>query len=145
MGVVVGLSFVGYWIWWGIAFVESTVRPRYAVEWTSLFLVEHLEENEGRWPSGWDDLRDDSRDSGAYASGFDELQTLVDVRWDVELPRDRELFADERFRVVQLPKSNRFKGHLESDVSEWNRMVRDYVFLGERSQWLRDNLRKRDR
>ena len=132
---------VGYGIWWGLSFLDSTVKPRYAVEWTTLFIAEHLEANDRCWPIGWDELKDDfdRRGSGHYPFDFAELQTLVAVRWDVELPRDRELFSDGQIQVVQIPESNRFRSSLEPGVVQWNRELRDYV-VGKPSRWLRGQL-----
>ncbi|MFK7820215.1 MAG: hypothetical protein AB8G99_15950 [Planctomycetaceae bacterium] len=137
---------LGYCAWWGLSFLEGTVKPRYAVEWTTLFIVEHLEENNGRWPISWSDLRDDfdSREVSSYASDFDELQTLVEVRWDIQLPKDRELFDDESIQIVRIPESNQFKSSLEPSVIQWNRELRGYV-IGKPSNWLQSELRDRRR
>ena len=68
------------------------MKPRYGIEWTSIFIVEHMENSEGQWPRGWEDLRDEFQHHGEghYAWTFEELQPLVEVRWDIQLPRDAE-------------------------------------------------------
>jgi hypothetical protein len=92
--------------------------------------------------SGVADLRDDfkRRGEGHYAWTFEELQTLVEVRWDIRLPRDRDVFSDETFRAISLPAENAFARGLESDLVQWNRELRDYVSSGRLSQWQRDNV-----
>lgn len=139
--IVIAAS-LAYAIWYGLKFVESTVGPRYAIEWTSVFILEHLDENNHQWPRDWEDLRDEfeSRGSG-YAWSFQELQTLVVVRWDIQLPEDRQRFTDDSFRVIELPDSNSFRRVLEIDLEKSNRSVRNYVVDGQRPESHADRAR----
>lgn len=83
---------IAYGVTYAMNFLDSTVKPRYGIEWTSIFIVEHMESSDGQWPRGWEDLRDEfqHRGEGHYAWTFEELQPLVEVRWDIQLPRDAE-------------------------------------------------------
>ncbi len=140
--VLIAVVAIVFGVSYALNFVESTVKPRYAVEWASLFIVEHMESSNGQWPQGWEDLRDEfqRREEGHYAWTFEELQTLVEVRWDLQLPRDRGVFSNETFRAISIPADNAFADGLEADLVRWNRELRDYALSGELSQWQRDNI-----
>ena len=93
--------------------IDSSVHNMYAVWWVGSMMVEHLERNEDQWPTCWDDLRDDY-DNCVGRSGlpwtFDELRSRVEIDWNVDPERLRELPPDENgdapFRVVRLRDDN---------------------------------------
>ena len=66
--------------------VNRTIRTSYAVWWVADMVIVHLETNDGKWPTGWDELRDDY-DICVTRSGqpwtFEELQKRVHVDFDV--------------------------------------------------------------
>jgi len=57
------------------------------MEWVGSLMVRHLEENDGAWPSGWEDLRDDydaQTSSGNAPWSFGELKDRTIVDWDAD-------------------------------------------------------------
>ena len=127
--IAIVCGFVLY-IYRGIEFVEATVRPRYAVQWTSSFIIEHLKNSDNQWPTEWEDLRDEfdtMAEPSHYAWSFDELQTLVDVRWDITLPDDMDAFDDATKTFVSIKRDNKYAHVLKEDVRVANQQIRDYL------------------
>ena len=121
---------LAYGIYFGIEFVGATVGPRYALQWTSAFIVEHLKNNDNKWPTGWEDLRDEYESMAEpdfYAWSFDELQTLVDVRWNITLPDDMTTLEDATRSIVSVSGDNKYTRVLEGDVRIANQEIRDYL------------------
>jgi len=112
--------------WYFYYRIDTVVRNAYAVWWVADMVIHHLESTDDRWPTGWDDLRDDyealTRESGRPWT-FEELSRRVEVDWAAEplqlARRAREL---QPFRVVRLAdgSDHHYRDH------EPNRMPADY-------------------
>jgi len=65
--------------------VNQNIRNSYAVWWAADMVIAHLHDNDGQWPSDWNELRDDYdylvEHSGRPWS-FDELQQRVTIEWN---------------------------------------------------------------
>lgn len=106
--------------------VRSTgelVRDAYASDWTTEFVIAHLRENENRWPTEWDDLKDEFdtlAEPGHYAWTFAELQERVWLDWDAN-PRQIAI-SDPPLTVFRLTS-----GRQASYGGDPNERIRDYL------------------
>lgn len=83
VGLVVALTAVGLIVAYN---VDRTIRNAYAVWWVADMVIIHLESNENRWPTSWDELRDDyeicvSRSGQPWT--FEELRNRVEIDFDI--------------------------------------------------------------
>ena len=69
---------------WRLLSLDS-VDDAYALWGAGDMVVEYMEDHDGRWPKGWDDLRPYFDAGGGRVGGwsFDEYQRHVTIRWDV--------------------------------------------------------------
>ncbi|HAU37543.1 MAG TPA: hypothetical protein DCX07_07465 [Phycisphaerales bacterium] len=88
--------------------LKITVPNAYAVWWVADMVIEHMEANDGAWPSGWNDLRDDyewcTKKAGRSWT-FEELRSRVEVDWSADpsrLLKTAPQFQDKPFRVIWL-------------------------------------------
>ncbi len=99
------------------------VRDAYASDWTTEFVIAHLRENDNRWPTGWDDLKDEFdtlAEPGHYAWTFDELKDRVWLDWD----------ADPEQIAISAPPKTVFRltsGRQASYGGDPNERLRDYL------------------
>ena len=56
LSVLGGFAFFVYSV---VDTVTVVVPNAYALEWASVFVIEHMEANENRWPTSWADLKDE--------------------------------------------------------------------------------------
>ena len=57
LSVLCGIAF---WVVHSVINTVTVVVPNaYALEWASVFVIEHMEANENRWPTSWADLKDE--------------------------------------------------------------------------------------
>ncbi len=70
---------------WRLLSLDS-VDDAYALWGAGDMVVEYMEDHDGRWPKGWDDLRPYFDAGGGRVGGwsFDEYQRHVTIRWDVD-------------------------------------------------------------
>lgn len=119
VGIVVGIVYA----------VRSTgqlVRDAYASDWTSEFLIAHLQANNDQWPRGWGDLKDEYDTLAApdhYPFTFAELQDRVELDWNVD---PSELPAADPPQVVFRLRS----GRKASYGGDPNVRIRDYLASG---------------
>lgn len=70
-----------------IRLTGNIVRDAYASDWTTEFLISHLESNNDTWPTSWSDLEDDH--AALYPQPcpftFAEIQERVELSFDVEI------------------------------------------------------------
>jgi hypothetical protein len=81
------------------------VDDAYALWGSGDMVVNHMEDHEGRWPRGWDDLRPYFDAGGGRVGGwsFDEYQRRVAIKWDVDpaaLKAAARKSAVPTFRVI---------------------------------------------
>ena len=83
------------------------VDDAYALWGAGEMVVNHMEDHEGRWPRGWDDLRPYFDAGGGRVGGwsFDEYQRHVTIRWDVD-------------PVAPRPRRGEPRGHSRGDRGE---------------------------
>jgi hypothetical protein len=101
----------------------------YAQEWVAELVVEHMKENDGRWPRDWDDLAKPYRVLSREREipwTLDELRRRVALRFDVDPKILRSAVAiDEQppFSVIRLRSglSHNWQGR------EPNRIVWDHL------------------
>ena len=126
LSVLGGFAFFVYSV---VDTVTVVVPNAYALEWASVFVIEHLEANENRWPTSWADLKDEFdrqvASGHAPAPTWQELQSRVVIDWDVNV--DSLVTADPKkdppFRAIWL--SDGTNSHWEG--SEPNRKVLEYL------------------
>ncbi len=88
--------------------VYDTVPNAYAVWWVADMVIEHMEANGGRWPSGWDDLADDYEICTARSGRpwtLEDLRGRVNVDWDADpnvLSQVKDSGQEKPFRVIWL-------------------------------------------
>ena len=104
------------------------MRNAYAADWSSEFVVQHLEKNDNQWPSGWDDLRDEFEsmaDSDHYPWTWEELKARIIIQWDAnpEVLAKADGKRDPPFEVIEL--SNEPVSYFVG--GEPNRKVFDYL------------------
>lgn len=66
---------------YGIRLTENVVHDAYASDWTTEFVISHLQSNDNSWPSSWDDLQDEHAARYPQPCPF----TLSEIRERVEL------------------------------------------------------------
>lgn len=101
-------------------------REAYASDWTAAFIIEHIRTT-GEWPTGWDDLRDEYDRLAVpehYAWTFAELQSLINVDWDVSI-------ADIKNSEVPLNHIRLTSGRQVSYAGDPDKLIYDYVQTGE--------------
>jgi hypothetical protein len=90
---VVGLVAVAAYCAYSVhRYVTETVPNAYAAEWVGGIVVDHLRQNGDRWPRSWDDLRpvyEQHASQSGQPWSFEELQSRVVIRWDVDVERLR--------------------------------------------------------
>jgi hypothetical protein len=128
---------------WVYLYVQAVLQPEaYAVWQTADLVMAYLDQHDGAWPRGWNDLRPitASNGEGPYAAqrggvievGFrppldiDRLQQLVEVDWSADvaalaLAPSRE--PEPPFRVIWL-RSGR---HTAFEGCEPNRLLKAYL------------------
>ena len=123
---------------WGIRMmltVASLPREAYASDWTSVFIIEHLRRTD-RWPTGWEDLRDEYDELARpthYAWTFEELQSLIDVRWDATLEEIQNSKTPIDLVRLSSGKSVSFNGNP-------NDLIFDYVKTGNDPHRIRERI-----
>lgn len=103
--------------------VNNLVLNAYASDWTARFVIEHLKANDCRWPTGWDDLReeyDTLAEPSHYAWTFNELQERVVLDWDVDI--EAIVNADPPVTVFRLAD-----GGTANYNGDPNVRIRDFV------------------
>ena len=109
--------------------VYEGVPNAYAVWWVADMVIEHMEANGGRWPSGWDDLADDYETCTEKAGRpwtFEDLRSRVDVDWDADpnvLSQVKDSGQEKPFRVIWLKDGS--DGYWVG--REPNRIILDYL------------------
>jgi hypothetical protein len=125
-GVLVALLLGGgYWLFR----LKESIHNSYAVWWVADMVVEHLQANSGKWPEGWEDLRDDYQ-TCVKRSGqpwtFEELSQRVIIDWHAD-PQQLLLASQgldrPAFRVISLR---------DGTTSHWgtlepNRIILEYL------------------
>lgn len=123
--VVIVLTCAGFGgeIDYALRSIEDLVKDAYASDWTAAFVIAHLQENDNRWPTGWDDLKDEFdtlSDTGKYAWTFAELQHRVWLDWSAD-PRQIAT-TDPPITVFRLKS-----GRQASYGGDPNERIRDYL------------------
>jgi hypothetical protein len=114
---------------YGFLRIDQAIRNAYACSWVAQMVVEHMKGNSGRWPSSWDDLRDDYQTCVTRSGqpwSFAELSRRVDVDWQADpdhLLNDSKGVDHAGFRVITL--SDGTAVHWEK--SEPNQIVLEYL------------------
>ena len=108
----------------------ETTRDAYAVYWVAEMVIGHLDANNGKWPTGWDELHDDYQrcfnSVGGIPWRFEELSTRVGIDWAVN-PSELKALANgngkSQVRVIWLTDGR--QAYWEGQ--EPNRMILDYL------------------
>jgi hypothetical protein len=86
---VTGLLVVGFFVHSVVNTVTVVVPNAYAIEWAAVFIIEHMEANQNRWPRSWADLKDEYDQQVASghppAPTWQELQSRVQIDWNVDV------------------------------------------------------------
>lgn len=104
--------------------VNTTIPNAYALEDVASMVVYYLHHNDDQWPRSWDDLQPiyDEHVAKYNAWSFEELQSRVIVRWDVDVERVRQLSAPpEDLISLRDGRDDHWLG------SEPNTMVYEYL------------------
>ena len=108
---------------------NQDTRNSYAVWWVADLVVDHMKANDGQWPSGWDDLRNDYQacvDRSGQPWSFAELsqQVIVDWQADPQQLLDDSNGADTaEFKVITLSDgTEKYWQHREP-----NQIILDYL------------------
>jgi len=109
--------------------VTVTVPNAYAMEWVSGMVIGHMEANQGQWPRGWDELRDDYEAAVEQSGGpwsFEDLRSRSSVDWDAD---PKELVQAEwegdgpPFYVVTVKEGK----HVYWEPTEPNTRILEYL------------------
>lgn len=112
-----------------VSFAKQVIgipREAYASDWTAVFVIEHIRTT-GEWPTGWEDLRDEYDRLAVpqhYAWTFEELQSLINVDWDVSISDIQD--SDEPLNHVRLTS-----GRQVSYGGDPDKLIYDYIQTGE--------------
>ena len=128
--IVLALVLVGGGIWWAYHISISAIRNSYAVWWVADIVVVHMQQNDGAWPRGWEDLRkpyqtriERTRDQ---AWTFEELRGRVEIDWAADptkLAQATPVKDKPPFRVIWL----RDGSSVYWQGKEPNRMILAYL------------------
>ena len=71
---------------YGMILTGNVVRDAYASDWTTEFLISHLESNGNTWPTSWSDLEDEhaARYPQPCPFTFAEIQDRVELKFNVD-------------------------------------------------------------
>jgi hypothetical protein len=95
--------------------LRNGVANAYCAELVASLLIEYMEANDGRWPTGWDDLRT-TYETSQRTWAFEELQARVEVEWKIdpaELVNLESTGNEPRFEVVWLSDGTETHGQGE--------------------------------
>ena len=98
----------------------------YATDWTSIFVIEHIRTT-GKWPTAWDDLRDEYdrlAPQSHYAWTFEELQERVWFDFDADIHDVRD--ANPPRHIFELTSGR----HLSYN-GDPNELIRDFLRTGK--------------
>ncbi|MEQ8786992.1 MAG: hypothetical protein RIC55_11860 [Pirellulaceae bacterium] len=101
----------------------KNIEEAHAVELTAELIIKHMETNQGRWPSCWEDL---PRVGSVRPDVVIDLQKRVAVNWSADprkLAQAKAVTDHPPFRVVWL--KNGSPVHFED--GEPNQMILDYL------------------
>ena len=110
--------------------VLSGVKDSYAVDWASEFVIQHLSANNNRWPTSWDDLRDEYDDAvkrgRTPAVTWEEMLDRVEIDWsaDPNTVAEATVKHDRKFRVIWLSDGSRTP---REELDEPNWKILDYL------------------
>lgn len=122
--------------WFVISRIRNVVELTtdcYCVEAVTAMVIHHLESNERRWPTGWEDLRQDHAKlppDGLGVWDFEELQRRVDVDWKADpevLSRSTAVATSPPFKVIWLRNG---QSHFWSG-GEPNQLILEYLKTGK--------------
>ena len=129
---VVGLLVFGLMIYGfakALSFAKTVLdipREAYASDWTAVLIIDHIRSS-GEWPTGWHDLRDEHDRLAVpehYAWTFQELQSLVEVDWNVRISDIQD--ASKPMDHVRLTS-----GRQVSYAGDPDKLIYDYLQTGE--------------
>lgn len=123
--LLLGAGFAVY----GVYRTREEIHNSYAVWWAADMVIEHMKIHDGKWPAGWEDLRE-PYEICAEQSGrpwtFEELQERVAIDWHAD-PNNLAMAATKNgkptFRVIWLRDGS--DAHWKE--REPNKMVYDYL------------------
>ncbi len=123
--VIVAVAGLGYSIYQAF----NSVPDAYAQWWVADMVIEHMEQNQGAWPNGWEELREPHRvlveRSGQPPLSFDKLRARVAIDFDADTATLVRVSQGKEppFRVVNLRsgRETHWKG------KEPNQMILDYL------------------
>ncbi len=98
----------------------------YASDWTAIFVIEHIRTT-GKWPTGWQDLRDEFErlaPESHYAWTFDELQDRVWFDFDAAINDVRAASPPRHIFALTSGRRISFNG-------DPNTLIRDYLRTGD--------------
>ena len=102
----------------------SNVKDFYALDWASGFVVQHLAANDNRWPTSWDELRDEYDDTVKIghvpAVTWEELTDRVEIDWnaDAKMLAEATDERDQPFPVIRLSGGSSTQWEV-LDVPNW--------------------------
>ncbi len=123
------------WVVWFVRQVAGIPREAYASDWTGVFIIEHIRTT-GEWPTGWHDLRDEFDRLAVpehYAWSFQELQTVIQVDWDVSIAEIRE--SNGPMDHVRLTS-----GRQVSYGGDPDELIYDYIKTGRDPNQIRERI-----
>lgn len=88
--------------------VQEAMLDSYAQMWITDILIQHMERNEGKWPTGWDDLKEPFEVvAGQYGGMFtlEDLRHRIAIDFNVEpaqLATASTSDGETSFRVISL-------------------------------------------
>ena len=127
---VASVLFIGYAIF---HLVQVVIPHSYAAWETGDLMLTYLETHDGRWPRGWEDLREASatlrqRGRPIYRA-FDELPRIVRIDWSVDpqaLARLALSNGNYRLKVVTQTNGSRLEANWGQDT-EPNAKIQRYL------------------
>lgn len=127
---LVTILFIGYSIF---RVVQVVIPHSYAAWETGDLMLAYLETHDGRWPRGWEDLREADailrqRGRPIYCA-FDQLPGIVKIDWSVDpeaLARLAVSNTNFRLKVVTQTNGSRLEANWGQDT-EPNAKIRRYL------------------
>jgi len=113
VGLAGAIFVAGFVVFKVYEFGYQTIPDLYTQEWVAGMVITHMQLNEGRWPTRWEDLEEAFEINAGQAGRpwtFDELRSRVDVDFSAdpgELAKTVLQEGKATFRVVTLKSGKR--------------------------------------
>jgi hypothetical protein len=110
----------GYWFLWEQG---EAIHDAYCIDWASAMVIQFMDDNEGKYPGSWSDLRQplEKLRGGDNSFSFEEIQSRVAIDFSAN-PGDKK--GDDTRPLIWLNSGRRVSwGRPEPNERIWARIA----------------------